>query len=193
MAFGPDAQERLNSDDYLVLARKAFRVWDHSESADKRELIRKVLTNAAGSRTASDDFVRRFIEWIDEYNELHFAVVRCIYKNPSITRQGIWDQINGSEVSEDSAEADLFKLLIRDLSTGSVIRQHRETDGAGNFVKRPPRRPTRGGTRLMKSAFDDEEPYELTELGRAFVTYALNEVVPRLPDANAPASGFESG
>jgi hypothetical protein len=186
-SFGHEAQGRLNSDAYLALVRKGFRVWDSSESADKRDLIRKVLTNAAGSRDAPDDFIRRFIEWIDSYNELHFQVVRCIYKNPHITRQGIWDEIRGTDVTEDSAEADLFKLLIRDLSTGSVIRQHREKDAAGNFLKKRPRRHVRGGTRVMKSAFDDEEEYVLTELGQAFVSYALNEVVLRLPDAGPPS------
>lgn len=188
MAFGPEAQERLNSEPYLVLTRKAFRVWDRAESADKRELIRKVLTNAAGSRTASDDFVGRFVEWIDSYNELHFQVVRCIYKNPGATRQDIWDEINGSDVTEDSPEADLFKLLIRDLSTGSVIRQHREKDAYGNFLKKRSRKPVRGGSRVMKSAFDDEEEYVLTELGQSFVAYALNEVVPRLPGASSPST-----
>jgi hypothetical protein len=32
----------------------------------------------------------------------------------------------------------------------------------------------------MKSAFDSEEPYELTELGRQFVHYTMQEVVPRV-------------
>jgi hypothetical protein len=32
----------------------------------------------------------------------------------------------------------------------------------------------------MKSAFDDVEQYELTELGRHFVHYTMNEVVPRI-------------
>jgi len=32
----------------------------------------------------------------------------------------------------------------------------------------------------MTSAFDDEKQYELTELGRWFVHYAMNKVVPKL-------------
>jgi hypothetical protein len=75
-------------------------------------------------------------------------------------------------------EADLFKLLIRDLSMGSVIRQFRETDYHGNFVKK-----TRAKTSpsfvssTYKSAFDNQERYELTELGKNFVHYSMNEVV----------------
>ncbi len=179
--FGEEARERLNSDDYLCLARKGFRIWDRAENRDKRELVRKVLTNAACSNMVGDDFVQRFIEWIDQYNELHFRVIRCVYSNPHITRGGIWQEIHGQEVREDSAEADLFKLLIRDLSTGGVLRQHRETDAWGNFIRKPSRRPSRSGSMTTKSAFDDEEPYVLTELGGHFVSYALNEVVPRLP------------
>ena len=32
----------------------------------------------------------------------------------------------------------------------------------------------------VKSAFDNEEEYVLTELGRQFVHYAMNEIVPRI-------------
>jgi hypothetical protein len=91
----------------------------------------------------------------------------------------MWQELNGVEVREDSLEADLFKLLVRDLSTGSVIRQHRQTDYAGNFIKRPQRRSTMP-SRTFKSAFDDQESYELTELGKQFVHYTMNEVVPQI-------------
>lgn len=175
---GPAAQGRLNSDEYLPLVRQGFRVWDKSETQDKRELVRRVLTNAACDSLCTDDFVRRFIEWIDEYNELHFRIIRELYRHPMSTRADLWDAVHGAQVREDSAEADLFKLLIRDLSTGQVIRQERQTDHAGNFIKK---RPVRSRpSRLMKSAFDDVEEYVLTDLGKNFVHYALNEVVPKL-------------
>jgi hypothetical protein len=32
----------------------------------------------------------------------------------------------------------------------------------------------------MKSAFDDEEPYELTELGKQFVHYVFSDLVKRI-------------
>lgn len=175
---GPAARERLNSEAFLPLARQGFRVWDRSETPDKRELIRRVLTNAACDSMSTDDFVRRFIEWIDQYNELHFRIVRTLFDAPGSTRAEIWDELHGVEVREDSAEADLFKLLIRDLSTGSVIRQHRETDLAGRFLrKKPTRRKTSG---VLKSAFDGKEKYVLTELGEHFVHYALNDDIPKL-------------
>ena len=80
----------------------------------------------------------------------------------------------------------MFRLLIRDLSTGSVIRQHREKDYYGNWIKKT--RPSRKGQspQTMKSAFDEEEEYELTELGTQFVRYTMDEVMPRIA---APATG----
>jgi hypothetical protein len=126
-----------------------------------------------------------FIQWINDYSELHFKVIRWIYKNPGCTRGHIWMGVHGAIVREDSAEADMFKLLIRDLSTGSVIRQHREKDYYGNFVKKT--RKSSGGqlSQTLKSAFDDEEEYELTELGKQFVRYTMDEVMPRIA---APAT-----
>jgi len=124
------------------------------------------------------------VEWIDTYNAAHFKVIRVIYQYPGCTRADIWDQIHGTEVREDSAEADLFKLLIRDLSTGSVIRQVRATDGSGRFLRKPPARTKRGqASPYMKSAFDDKEQYVLTELGDKFVHYTMEEVVPRIGGA----------
>jgi hypothetical protein len=85
------------------------------------------------------------------------------------------------------AEADLFKMLIRDLSTGGVIRQHRDTTYDGQFVKR--KAPRKVGPSTLKSAFDDKEPYELTELGKQFVHYTMNEIVPRVgPGTSTPPS-----
>ena len=114
------------------------------------------------------------------YSEPHFAVIRHIYKTPGSTRQEIWGSIHGAAAREDSAEADLFKLLIHDLSTGHVIRQHREKDYHGNFIKKDPQRGRAQASRAMTSAFDDDKQYELTELGKQFVHYTMNEIVPRI-------------
>ena len=82
---------------------------------------------------------------------------------------------------EDSADADLFKLLFRDLSTGGVIRQHREVDYYGNFVpKTTKRRPRGSGPKPPVSAFDEEEGYELTEIGKQFVHYAMTDLPLRI-------------
>jgi hypothetical protein len=81
---------------------------------------------------------------------------------------------------DDSAEADLYKMLIRDLSLGGVIRQPRESDAHGRFRKKttPPRRVSASGT--MESPFEDTKQYVLTELGKQFVHYTMNELVARL-------------
>lgn len=171
--------ERVASPEYQVLVRKAFRNWSGAESETKQTVVRNILANAASARTTSDDVVSLFLDWIANYSEFHFEVISAIFNENGITRYGIWRKLQRADVREDSAEADLFKLLIRDLSTGGVIRQHRETDYAGNYIKKNPRRRSTG-SRTMKSAFDNEDAYELTELGAQFVHYALNDIVPRV-------------
>jgi hypothetical protein len=177
--FPESINERLESEEYLQIVRKSFRTWDESDTLEKKHLIRKLLTNSGANKLVPDDLIRLFLDWIATYHEVHFAVIKAIYQTPGITRYEIWQELNGVQVREDSLEADLFKLLIRDLSTGSVIRQHRQTDYAGNFIKRPQRKPI-VPSRTLKSAFDDQESYELTELGKQFVHYTMNEVVPRV-------------
>ncbi len=180
-SMGDEIQKRIESQEYLALVGRAFRTWDQADTEEKRRLIKNLLMNAGGTSLCPDDLVRLFIQWIDTYHESHFAVIREIYRNPRATRSDIWRNIRGDEVREDSAEADLFKLLVRDLSMGSVIRQHRETTADGQFVRKAQARVPKGhGARTMKSAFDDVEEYELTELGNQFVHYTMNEVVPRL-------------
>ena len=178
-----EIEKRIESPEYLKLVKKAFRDWSAAESEEKRVLIRNLLSNAAASKITTDDVVALFIQWIADYSEAHFKVVRDIYTNPGATRSEIWSRINGAVVREDSAEADLFKLIIYDLSTGHVIRQHREKDYYGNFVKTPNRTPSSQSNR-MTSAFDDGKQYELTELGKQFVHYTMNEIVPRIAAAN---------
>lgn len=174
--------ERVRSDEYQSLVKKTFRNWAGTESTKKQEFIRNILTNAAATDLTSDDVVRLFIDWLQTYSEFHFAVIGDIYQNPGATRLEIWQRLGKGQPREDSPEADLYKLLFRDLSTGGVIRQHRETDYEGNFIpKRQPKgaRRSAGGARI-KSAFDDEEPYELTALGDQFVHYAMTELIPKI-------------
>jgi hypothetical protein len=185
-------RERIESPEYLKLIKKSFRDWSAAESEEKRLLIRNLLTNAATHRICSDDVVRMFIQWIDTYTESHFAVIKHIYKNEGCTRRTIWAGVHGQTVQEDSAEADLFKLLIHDLSTGHVIRQHREKDYYGNFIKAQSR--SRGeGSSTMTSAFDDEKRYELTELGKQFVRYTMEGVMPLMGSSIPPSSSSPEG
>lgn len=171
--------ERLESKEYQSLLKKTFREWSGAESEDKRTYIRNILVNAAASSMTSDEVVRLFIDWLKTYSELHFKVIAVIYKRGTngVSRSGVWSGLGKVAVAENSADADLFKLLFRDLSTGGVIRQHREVDYYGNFVpKTPERRPKGSGPKPLTSAFDGEDSYELTELGKQFVHYAMTDL-----------------
>jgi hypothetical protein len=178
--LGAPAQERLEDEKFLGLVRRSFRIWDEASTEEKREYVRRTVTNAAATRICSDDVVRIFLQWVSQYDELHFRVIRTLYRAPYSTRADMWAEIHGEDVRENSAEADLFKLIIRDLSTGSVLRQHRDTTHDGQFLaKRPPRTKQRRSP-VLASAFDDDKPYELTELGGQFASYVLDEPAPRL-------------
>ena len=161
--------------------KKAFREWAGTESETKREYVRNILANAAASRVSSDDVVRLYLDWLKDYSELHFRVIGAIYNSDGITRGAIWAKIGKGDVREESADADLYRLLIRDLSTGSIIRQRRDTDYHGNFIAKTPERRSRGsGPKPVVSAFDDNEGYELSELGKQFVHSAMTDLPPKI-------------
>jgi hypothetical protein len=181
--LGDEIQSRIESEQYLTLVRKAFRSWDQADTAQKREYIKRLIANAGASTVCPDDLIRLFLDWLDRYHEAHFMVIREIFKNPGATRYQIWKNIHGKFPSDDSSEADLFRLLIGDLSTGRIIRQHRETNSMGQFLAKTRTRTPSSG--VMKSAFDDEEPYELTELGKQFVHYVFSDVITRIGDSPA--------
>jgi hypothetical protein len=178
--LGPAIEDRIQSPEYLGLVRKAFRLWDTAETSEKRKYAANIVVNSAGTRVCSDDVVRLFLDWLTNYHEAHFAVIREIFRNSGSTRYEIWSSLYGDLPREDSAEADLYRMLIRDLSMGGVIRQERETDYAGRFIKKPRARPTGSTSSTMESAFENSKGYVLTELGRQFVHYTMNEVVDRL-------------
>ena len=177
--FSNEINERLQSEEYLQIVKKAFRTWDNADTFEKKDLIRKLLTNAGAHNYITDDIIRLFLDWLTLYHEIHFAVIKSVFQNMGITRYGIWQELNGAVVREDSMEADLFKMLIRDLNIGGVIRQYRETDYHGNYIKKSKSKPS-SGSNTFKSAFDDEEGYILTELGKQFVHYTMNEVVNKI-------------
>jgi hypothetical protein len=171
-------KERIQSEEYQKLLKKAFRNWAGAESEKKREYVRNILSNAAATRVTTDEVVSLFLDWLHLYSEFHFSVIGDIYQNPGATRQDIWRRVGEAErPRENSAEADLFKLLIDNLSIGHVIRQHRETDYHGNFIRKSSRKAKRGsGPQPYTSAFDDEKQYELTNLGQQFVHYAMTDL-----------------
>jgi hypothetical protein len=188
--------DRVASDEFQSLLRKGFRDWPGAESEEKRVLMRNILSNAEATRIVSDDVVRLFMDWVKTYSEFHFQVVGKIYNNSGITRGDVWEELGRGPVREDSADADLFKLLFRDLSTGQVVRQIRQTDNQGNFyAKAPPRsRPAKvRGPRQVKSAFDESETYELTQLGQQFVHYAMTDLPLKLNYAPSEAEQDAEG
>lgn len=185
--------QRVRSAEYQSLLKKAFRNWAGTESRKKQEYIRNILSNAASARLVTDDVISLFIEWLQDYSEFHFEVIGEIYRNPGSTRGEIWHNLGKAPVREDSAEADLFKLLIHDLSTGRIVRQHRETDYSGNYLAKQRVKPApRGTVRTMKSAFDDSDRYELTALGQQFVHYAMTELTVKITYAGTEDAGKNS-
>ncbi|MFQ2484315.1 hypothetical protein ACK314_09385 [Aeromonas caviae] len=173
--------DRIQDESYLDLVRKSFRAWDTADTDEKRMYICNLITNAAGTRICSDDVVRLFIDWLNLYHEAHFAVIKQIYSLPGISRYEVWSNLYGETPREDSAEADLYKLLIRDLSTGGVIRQARDTNEDGQFLKARRSAPrANSSTKTLETAFEQTKPYVLTELGKQFVHYTMNNVVTRL-------------
>lgn len=186
-SLGGEIEERIQSEEYLALVRKTFRILDESDTEEKRRLLSNVITNAAGTRASSDDVIRLFLDWIKLYNEVHFAVIREVFQNPGSTRFDIWSGLWGEIPREDSSAADLYKFLIRELSTGGVVRQERDINAVGQFVRKRPRHVRRGGApATLESTFEDSKPYVLTALGKEFVHYTMNELVPRISGDSGP-------
>lgn len=177
--FGDRINNRIESEEYMSLVRGTFKRWDNSETIEKKEMLRKLITNAGGISIAQDDWVRMFLDWIEQYHELHFRVIGEIHKKSGITRREIWMNIKGEIPTDSSAEADLFKLLIDDLTRGRVIRQKRDINIQGQFLKKTPQ-PKGISTNVMESPFDTQDPYVLTELGSGFVQYVMNELTPQI-------------
>ena len=185
--IGESLTERIESPEYLAIVKKAFRIWDTVDTKEKREYVANLVTNSGATRLCSDDVIRLFADLIERYHEMHFAVIREIHKNRGATRQDVWVALYNTDVREDSAEADLFKLIFRDLSTGGMIRQERDTNQLGDFMKKHHAHVAKGfGGRTMKSAFDDKEAYVLTGMGRQFIHYTMNDAVTRISESSSP-------
>lgn len=181
-SFGDRIQKRIESEEYLTLVRKAFKAWDRADTQDKRLLFKKIITNAGGMSLCPDDLIRLFIDWVDRYHEAHFLVIREIYDKKSITRGAIWDNINPTNTErppDNSPEAGLFGYLIRELTLGGVIHQEKNINSIGQFVKSK-RSLQKSKSDTMESYFEDTKPIVLTELGKEFVHYVLDDLVPQL-------------
>jgi hypothetical protein len=61
---------------------------------------------------------------------------------------------------------------------------------SGHFLKRDTRGQSHQSSgRFMESAFEDTKPYVLTELGKKFVHYVMEDVVPQIASATDNADG----
>ena len=54
--------ERVKSEEYQSLVRKALRDWASAESENKRKYVRNILANAASEQFTSDDVVSLFLD-----------------------------------------------------------------------------------------------------------------------------------
>ncbi len=177
-SFGNSVTARIESVEYLTLVRTTFRIWDKAETLEKKEMLKKLVTNAGALEIAEDDLIRLFLEWIDKYHEFHFMVIREVYKTPNITRAQIWLGLRDDFPREDSADAHLYKLLINDLSLGEVIFQVKGVTPDGQYLKNRPQK--RNPSQVHQTVFDDTKPYALTSLGMKFVHYVMDDLAPQL-------------
>ncbi len=172
-------RERVESLEYLRLVRKSFRNWSAAESEQKRILIRNLLIQASQRFTSPDEVLLMFVDLLDNYSDEHFEVLRRIYFSlpEGLTRYELWKETNHREPpAEDSAEADMFKMLILDLTTGYLIRQPREKDYYGHFIRSKPPWAVAPQENIQSTiAFDNTKKYVLTELGQQLMLYTKEE------------------
>ena len=65
-----------------------------------------------------------------------FHVIGAIYNSGGISRGEVWTKrVKGQG---GFCRADLYRLLFHDLSTGRIIRQHRQKAYDGRFIKETP-------------------------------------------------------
>lgn len=184
-AAGEHARERLSDEAFLPLVRRAYQGWDRAQTDAKRARFERLLVNAAARRSegwSEPDRLRLFVEWIERYDDAHIAIVAAVHAHPGLTRLGIWRAVGprGPLPREDSSDADLFRMLVHDLSLGRVMRQRRAVTSAGQFQRKG---RTRGTGGVLESSFDDRDPYELSALGRDFVGFVLESPTARIPHA----------
>src|SRR5260221_989646 len=64
--FGDEIQQRIESPEYMALVRKVFRLWDEADTDDKKQMLKKLITNAGAIKLVPDDLIRLFAHWIEQ-------------------------------------------------------------------------------------------------------------------------------
>lgn len=179
--FGAAIHERIQSPEYLSLVRRGFKAWDSAETIEKRQMIKKLLINAGTITLCPDDQVRLFIDWIERYHEAHFRVMKEVYQHQPITKGEMWDNLHPGEQRprDDSAKVKLLSYLARELNLAGIIEVDRDVNSQGQRM-RAPRRPSRPQSQVIASPIDDDKEWVLSELGREFVRYVMDEADPQL-------------
>ncbi len=52
--FGDEIQERLESPEFLALVRKTFKSWDEADTEEKRQMLKRLITNAGAIKLCSE-------------------------------------------------------------------------------------------------------------------------------------------
>lgn len=80
--FGQEVEERITSEEYLALVRKAFREWDEADTEQKRRLLVQLISagataNDVGSAIVSATASSRFVApnyWRDPKSGVSYQV-----------------------------------------------------------------------------------------------------------------------
>jgi hypothetical protein len=83
----PALVERLLRERGLNIVTLNAGVRGHTTQDSINALL--ILANAADKSITTDDVVRMFLQWINMYSELHFAVIASIYNDSGVTRARI--------------------------------------------------------------------------------------------------------
>lgn len=184
--FGEDVQKRIESPEYLNLVRKTFRAWDQTDTVEKRFMLKKLLENAGAINLCPDDQIRLFIDWVEKYHESHFAVMREIYLNQRITKGQIWDNLHPEgRPLDNSAQAGFFSYLMRELNLGGIIHLERTSNAYGQNIKKTHHSSsTLSKSETHESPFENTKHWVLSELGKEFVRYVMEDVDLQLETSN---------
>ena len=146
-----------------------------------------MVTEPGEQVSISADRIELFTYFRTHFIDAHFRILRALTNGNRKTRAQIWNEIgiedperrrlrmdtlpltrpfthNLDFFDNNSSDADLYRMLIHNLSFNELIRQVRET-GTRRTARKTP-----------TSAIDDVDKYMLTKLGEEFMTFINRSV-----------------